>query len=93
LEHTDHHRLKHSTYFEEYNESFGIVQDWYGTVQPSRLAGGCLAAAGRLLGKPWTPELADLTGCLSIEKLADITRYFFSFVAVVESGIRDPGWI
>jgi hypothetical protein len=61
------------------NKSLGIAQDWYGTVQPSRLAGGCLAAAGRLLGKPWTPELADLTGCLSIEKLADITRYLQYF--------------
>jgi hypothetical protein len=73
------------------------VQDWYGTVQPSRLAGGCLAAAGRLQGKPWTPELADLTGCLTLEKLADITRYLlFLLFLLLEAGSgmdidQDPG--
>jgi hypothetical protein len=50
------------------------VQDWYGTVQPSRLAAGCLAGAARLLGKGWTSELSEVTGYSSIVKLADISR-------------------
>jgi len=70
-----------------------LTADWYGTEQPSRLASGCLAAAGRLLGKPWTPELADLTACHSLDKLADITRRCEEGLSTAkEDGIAGKHW-
>lgn len=70
-----------------------LTAEWYGTVQPSRLAAGCLAESARLLGRAWTSQLADLTAFPTMDKLADITRRCEQLIYRAKSdGIAGKHW-
>ncbi|XP_023330450.1 cyclin-A2 [Eurytemora carolleeae] len=44
-----------------------LLQDWYGCEKPSTLASACLAAAGCVLGQPWSEEMTQVTGFTQTE--------------------------